>query len=325
MSDEDRQLITEDLFFHGVEWVPFLWRFSVLIILSTLLASLGLVEDSVAVIIGAMFVAPLMTPILAVAAALVLSDVRNLLASLFALTLGAGMAVGVAALITWAVLRDLTVAAELPNEVIGRTTPSLLDLGVAVAAGLAAGYVITHPRATSSLAGVSIAVALVPPLATVGITWAVGARTQAGGALLLFATNLVAIVLAAIVVLIASGFLPERPLSRSARAGFVLSLGLVVLVAVPLTIHTRDVVLDRSFGQTVAGQVSLWDPNAEIVSVLADVQPDGGATVDLNVATTSPVPSPAWRLAEALATASGRQVDLTVRVDVESPGAATSG
>ena len=80
-------------------------------------------------------------------------------------------------------------------EILSRTEPSLIDLAVAVAAGIAGGYVLTHPRANASLPGVAIAVALVPPLATVGVTWQLGALEEAQGALLLYATNMIAIVL----------------------------------------------------------------------------------------------------------------------------------
>jgi uncharacterized hydrophobic protein (TIGR00271 family) len=325
MTPEQLTAVTKEVFYDGSEWVPFLWRFSVLIVLSTLIATLGLVEDSVAVIIGAMLVAPLMTPILTVAAALALSDIRHLARGIGVLLYGIVLAVGVAWIVTRTLLRDLTVASDLPGEVLARTNPSLLDLGVAIAAGLAGGYVLTHPRAVSSAAGVAIAVALVPPLATVGISIAVSVADDARGAALLFATNLVAIVLAALAVMTASGFRPEDPTRRSSRAGLVVTGLLLVAVAVPLTLHTTDAIVDRAFGETVSAQVAVWDPNASIVAMTADVAIDGTGTVDLEVATTSPQPAAAWRLAEALAAASGREVEITVQVDVEELSAATSG
>jgi len=327
MSDEDRHAITDELFFEDRELAPFLWRFTVLMLLSTLIAALGLVANSVAVIIGAMLVAPLMTPILATAAALVLSNLRHLMMSIAVLLWGTVVAVATSMLVTWAGLQNLTAAAELPSEIIGRTQPSLVDLGVAVAAGLAAGYVLTHPRASSSLAGVAIAVALVPPLATVGITFQVDATEESQGALLLFATNLVAIVLSAIVVMLFSGFVPtdgRLKVSRSARTGLIVSLGLLAAIAVPLTFHTLDVLQDRRFGATVSNQVLAWDPNAEISLMTVDVDGEQ-ANVDLTVATTSPEVPPVWELADGIARDSGYVVDLEVRVDLEVKGAATSG
>jgi uncharacterized hydrophobic protein (TIGR00271 family) len=328
MSEEDRQAVVDELFFEEREFTPFLWRFTVLIVLSTLIATLGLVANSVAVIIGAMLVAPLMTPILATSAALVLSDARRLLVSVGVLILGTVLAILTAVVVTWAGLANLTTAAELPSEIVGRTQPSLLDLGVAVAAGLAAGYVLTHPRASSSLAGVAIAVALVPPLATVGITFQVGASEESQGALLLFATNLVAIVLSAIVVMALSGFVPADrrfSVSRSARVGLVVSLALLLVIAVPLTLHTLDVLRDRRFGGTVAGAVATWDPNAEISQMRADVSGDDRGTVDLVVATTSSELPPVWRLVEAIAIDTDYVVDLEIRINQEVKRAATSG
>lgn len=328
MTEEDRQAVLDELFFEGREFVPFLWRFVVLIVLSTLIATLGLVANSVAVIIGAMLVAPLMTPILATSAALVLSDPRRLLVSAAVLALGTLLAMLTAVAVTWAGLANLTTATELPSEIIGRTQPSLLDLGVAVAAGLAAGYVLTHPRASSSLAGVAIAVALVPPLATVGITFQVGARVESEGALLLFTTNLVAIVLSAIVVMVLSGFVPTNrrfSVSRSARIGLVVSLVLLVVIAVPLTLHTLDVLRDQRFGGDVASAVAEWDRNTEILELSADVSGTERGTVELVVATTSAEIPPVWRLVEAIAAESGYVVDLEIRIDQEVKRAATSG
>ncbi len=272
MTDEERRAVADQLFFEDAEFRPFLWRFTVLIFLSTMIATFGLVANSVAVIIGAMLIAPLMTPILATAAALVLSDLRRLVVSVAVLLWGTCIAILSAVLVTRAGLRNLTAAAELPPEILGRTQPSLVDLGVAVAAGVAAGYVLTHPRASSSLVGVAVAVALVPPLATVGITFQVGTTDEAEGALLLFATNLVAIVLSAIVVLVVSGYVPtdgRLKVHRSARIGLVVSMVLLAAIAVPLTLHTLDVLRDRQFGSDVARQVAAWDPNAQI-SQMAD-------------------------------------------------------
>jgi uncharacterized membrane protein len=95
-----------------------------------------------------------------------------------------------------------------------RTFPGLLDLGIAVTAGAAAGYILPRRSATSALPGVGIAVALVPPLAVVGITLEADARTESANALLLYGTNLAAIVFSAAVMLLLSGFRPHVRRSR---------------------------------------------------------------------------------------------------------------
>jgi len=328
MSEDERSLVTGELFWDPDNRGADLWRFFVLIILSTLLAAFGLAADSVAVIIGAMLVAPLMTPILATAAAILLADVRTLVVSIVTIAAGTVVAIGTAMAVTWVGLQNVTTTYSLPGEILGRTQPSLVDLGVAIAAGLAGGYVLTHPRASSSLPGVAIAVALVPPLATVGILFQIGAPSEARGAFLLFLTNLIAIVLSAIVVMLVSGFVPpELRLEgfRHAWIGLLVSGVLLVVVAVPLTIHTIGVVQDQRFAQTVTLEVATWDPNATIDELTADLQPGGRAEVELLVSTTSSGPQPSWRLADLISEATGRVVDVSVRYRLEVADASTSG
>ncbi len=166
---DERKRVLGELFFEGPEWRPFLSRFIVLTVLSTTLAAFGLIADSAAVVIGAMLIAPLMTPILATAASLVHGQVGRLAVSLLVLSGGTLLAIAAGWGVSWLAGATLT-AEELTPELLSRAAPSLLDLGVAIAAGLAAGYVITHSRAGSSLPGVAIAVALVPPLATAGVS-----------------------------------------------------------------------------------------------------------------------------------------------------------
>ena len=197
-----------------------------------------------------------------------------------------------------------------------------------MAAGLAGGYVVTHPRAGSSLPGVAIAVALVPPLATVGILIQLGEGDAARGAFLLFVTNLIAIVLSAIIVMLASGFVPREirlDAFRSARLGLVVSGLLLLAVAIPLTIHTVAVVQDQRFSQTVIAAIPEWDPNAAIEDMRADLLPGGRAELDLTVATTSSAPQPSWKLADLLSEQIGRIVDVRIRIRLEVEDAATSG
>jgi uncharacterized hydrophobic protein (TIGR00271 family) len=324
-DEDDRQEVLDELFFEGAEWSPFLARFGTLIVLSTTIAALGLIADSSAVVIGAMLVAPLMTPILAVAAAAVHGQTSRLGVSTAVLVGGTLAAIATGWLAGWAAPGTITVD-ELTAQLLARTEPSLLDLGVAVAAGLAGGYVLTHPRAGSSLPGVAIAVALVPPLATVGITWQIGAFEQSQGALLLYLTNFVAIVLSAMVMMLLSGFVPPdvRQIARGrVRAGLVVASVAVVAVAVPLTAHTVEVIADQRFNRQVLEAATTWDPAGRIVSVTADAGVDR-ATVDIVMA-SSQAARPAWRLAEALAQVTGTPVDVTVEYRLEQRDEATAG
>ena len=323
-TDEERTEVLDDLFPEDDRLVPYTKRFATLILLSTTIAAFGLIANSAAVVIGAMLVAPLMTPMLALAASLMYAQMKRFAGSLTLIVLGTAGAIAVGWIVARIAGGSLT-ETSLSSELLARTTPSLLDLGIAVAAGLAGGYVLTHKGAGSSLPGVAIAVALVPPLATVGVAWELGATDEAFGALLLYTTNLVAIVLSASIVIFASGFVPDYV--REAARGkiglrllpFVLAL---IAIALPLAAHTRAVVEDEAFVREVATAVAVWDPRATIVDVDAD-RNGGSATVSLTVATTAER-QPAWELAKAISDDLDVDLDLDVRYQQESTDAAST-
>ncbi len=183
--------------------------FVFLISLSTLIACLGLAENSAAVIIGAMLVAPLMTPIAGVGlgvahgnAFLTRVALRTALrgfATALVLAVLFGLAVRVASSFGWGhplVRQDPdSVQLVFDSEMTSRMHPRFYDLLIALASGTAAAYAMGRPSLFSALPGVAIAAALVPPVATSGIALAHRDAGSAGGALLLFAMNMVAIIL----------------------------------------------------------------------------------------------------------------------------------
>jgi uncharacterized hydrophobic protein (TIGR00271 family) len=166
--------------------------FMMMICLSTAIASLGLMQNSTAVVIGAMVVAPLMTPLIGAGLALVQGNTIFFRDSIKAMGFGIG-----AALLISLCLGFLVPMGELTPELLARGAPTIIDLGVAFLSGAAAAYAVARPSLLGALAGVAIAAALVPPLATVGISLAEGAWKISEGAAILFATNLVAIILGA--------------------------------------------------------------------------------------------------------------------------------
>ncbi len=181
--------------------------FFLLVILSCIIATQGLLVDSAAIIIGAMLVAPLMSPIIGLGLSSLTGDDRMLRDATAALIRGALMAILISFLIAW-INRylPLIVMQELPAEVLNRTKPSPIDLGVALAGGAAAAFALAMPHISAALPGVAIATALMPPLCTVGIGLAMGRMDVAGGAFLLFLTNTVSIAFAASIVFFALGF-----------------------------------------------------------------------------------------------------------------------
>lgn len=311
---EDARAAVAELFPAGPELVEYLLRFCSLIVLSASIAAFGLLADSAGVVIGAMLVAPLMTPILATAAATVQALNRQLLGSLLVIALGTALAILVGYLVS-ALAGNTVVGGDLPGEVEARTFPGLLDLGIAISAGAAAGYILPRRSATSALPGVGIAVALVPPLATVGITRQLGETEDSWNAFLLFVTNLAAIVFAASVMLLLAGFRPYQIVSRRVLFSRVLlTLSGVVVVAVPLSIHTRTTVEDGQLRGVVVDAVSAWESSVRIVGLQADVR-GGRAVVELLVAGPNP-PDDVWQLAERISSDFGKPVDLELQYSV---------
>ena len=175
-------------------------NYVVLTIASCLIATLGLVENSVAVIIGAMIVAPLIGPIQAFAFAALDGD--SLLVRRSLTTASAGALIAIA---TSAALGAVIAFPSYGSEVLGRTRPTLLDLAIAVAAGGIAGYAKIRPAIASTIAGTAIAVALMPPLCVVGLALAGAHWSWAEGAALLFGTNFLGIALACMAVYVLAG------------------------------------------------------------------------------------------------------------------------
>ena len=172
----------------------FNFDFGALISLSTLIAALGLVRDSGAVVIGAMLVAPLMTPLVAMGFALVQGNLKLIRSALRSVSWGFAIALLIGASIGL-MLRLFAPGLEISEQMADRGSPNFLDLVVALASGVAAAYAMGRPNLISALPGVAIAAALVPPIATSGLALTMEDLTLAGGASLLFFTNIVAIVL----------------------------------------------------------------------------------------------------------------------------------
>lgn len=224
-----------------------------LMILSTLLASTGLFLDSAPVIIGAMILAPMMAPIISLSMGIVRTDQGLIQTSLKTLLWGLLVALSCAAL--FALLMPLLV---ITPEMDSRLHPSLLDLVVALLSGMAGAYANAKEEVAKSLAGVAIAVALVPPLAVTGTGIGWMNPQMVWSASLLFLTNLVGIMLAASCTFLILGF---APVSR-ARKPLLLSIVLLIVIAIPLGLTFSHMVEKNNI------QLAL--------SALADEHPEDG-------------------------------------------------
>ncbi|WP_200980256.1 DUF389 domain-containing protein [Echinicola sp. 20G] len=216
----------------------------VLMVLSTLIATLGLFSDSSPVIIGAMILAPLMAPIISLSMGVLRQDKRLTLNSLK--TVGLGLLLGY---IFAVLLTRLTPLNILNEEITARIRPNLLDLGVAAVSGVAGAYAHSKKEIAKTLAGVAIAVALVPPLAVSGIGLGWGDWAVFSGALLLLVTNLAGMILAAALTFLLLGFSPFR----LARKGLVWSFFLVVGVSAPLALGFSEMVRENKLLKNLSG------------------------------------------------------------------------
>jgi uncharacterized hydrophobic protein (TIGR00271 family) len=199
-------------------------NYIVLVVASCLIATLGLLENSVAVIIGAMIIAPLIGPIQAFAYAGLDGDAVLLRKSLSAAAIGALLAIG----ISWAI--GIIVAfPSYGSEVTARTRPNVLDLAIAIAAGGVAGYARIRPSVANTVAGTAIAVALMPPLCVVGLLLGARSWNEAFGAVLLFGTNFLGIALACMIVYVISG-----RFQRHNRSTLIVTIVVAVALTFPL-------------------------------------------------------------------------------------------
>ena len=174
VTREDVPRIEDTLFYDGPSRRRSLERFVLLMFFATLIVTYGVIADSTATVIGAMLVAPLMTPVLAVAAAVVSGQRDRALHSLLVVFIGVALAIGLA-LVIGMVYRSGIISITTNSQIVSRTSPRLVDLWAALGAGAVGAFATCRKDIADSLPGAAIAIALVPPLAIVGLTLLQGA------------------------------------------------------------------------------------------------------------------------------------------------------
>ncbi len=261
LTGDDVRRITDGVYVGRRDPERDLSGFWVLLVLSAVIASAGVVSDSTAAVIGAMIVAPLMRPILGTACALVLSDRRELMRAL--LFVGGGALSVVVVGFVVGLLMQTDVVAATNNQVAGRVSPRLIDLLAAVATGLVGAFAVIRSDVSDTLPGVAIAISLVPPLAVVGLTLESGEPGQALGALLLFGTNVAAIISTGVALLLAAGIRQVaqeagEPVGRLRGRTLGVVAGSLVLVAVPLGIGSFQVARAQFVVSTAKPAADAW-------------------------------------------------------------------
>jgi uncharacterized hydrophobic protein (TIGR00271 family) len=259
------------VFFDGPEAPARYSRFWMLLVLSSIIASAGVVADSTAAVIGAMIVAPLLGPIQGTMLATVLGDRANLIRSLLLVVAGAAVAVAIGFAIGLTVTGDVVAATN--SQVAGRVSPRLIDLLAALGTGVVGSVALVRRDISDTLPGVAIAISLVPPLTVVGLTLEAGAVDEAFGALLLFVTNVVAIIATGIVVM---SFYGVNKLSAvgadavaaggsraaSLRKPAVLLISMLIIIGIPLSLTSVEIGAKSIIERAVIEVIDDWSGDA---------------------------------------------------------------
>lgn len=313
LAQDDIARMRSQLFFEGPDRGRRLSRFWLLLPLSAVIAAAGVVSDSTATVIGAMIVAPLMVPILGLVLAVVLGDRQNFARCLALLLAGAAAVVALAAILGLFV--PYPVVAATSSQVAARISPRIVDLVAALATGAVGSVALARSDISDTLPGVAIAISLVPPLAVVGLTLESGAPHEAVGALLLFVTNVIAILASGIVVmaLYRVGTPETARRSWSGHPFAYVMIGLLLFaVVVPLWVNSEH--YDRTSVRTTGVQAVAdhWAGSAGW-SVLGVSNLDNRVLVEA----TGPPPAPSLAdLRDQLDGAGLKAVDVRVRLVV---------
>jgi len=240
--------------------------FYLLIILSAIVTTFGLLLDSGAVIIGGMIIAPLLYPILAVGGGIVTGHRLLIKRAIFVSTKGILLAVLVSLLIT--LVSPLN---EPTREMLVRTRPTLIDLIIALASGAAGAYAVAVRERLVALTGVVVAAALVPPISIAGFGLATMRYDLVSGAVLLFLANLIAVVVATAVVFYLLGFSPGRTNEKKteAKRDFALSIVLFLSVFGLLTVFLVTSINDAGRSKAIEEEVRLFLKNYDSSTVVS--------------------------------------------------------
>jgi uncharacterized hydrophobic protein (TIGR00271 family) len=266
----------DKLFVEGPAAPRRLVNFFALLLFATVIATYGVLSDSTATVIGAMIVAPLMTPIMATAAAVVLGSVRRAGWAIALVIAGVVAVIATSYLLTW-VVPNVTISFTRNGEIASRIHPGLLALLTALGAGAAGAFITSRAEIADSMGGVAIAISLVPPLCVVGISLRYGQTGAAGGALLLFLTNFLAILLAGGLTLLAVGLGRLQVADehkRVRRRGFTVFVLAILLIALPLAYTSFSAVADAINTAKADVQIRAWLTGTGYSVVSVDVAND---------------------------------------------------
>ncbi|KRA23979.1 hypothetical protein ASD65_05750 [Microbacterium sp. Root61] len=275
--------------------------FLIMLTLAGMIAIAGVLTDSTATVIGAMIIAPLGTPILGIALGIVTGHLSLVLRSIMWVLIGLVIVIVLGLIFAVFVATPESLATN--SQVVGRTSPSLMDLVAALATGLAGGFAMCRKDLSAVLPGVAISISLVPPLGVVGVCAGQGQWEDAFGALVLFLSNVVALVIAGSIVFTMGGYARDPGSSPSAnrRRAYTVVTVLALIVAIPLAANSIVSVAFARWSVTVQQETVRWladVPGARVYNADWD-----GLSLTLNVTTEDGKLPPIDALQKQLSTA----------------------
>ncbi|KQO95818.1 TIGR00341 family protein [Leifsonia sp. Leaf264] len=232
--------------------------FLIMLTLAGTIAIAGVLSDSTATVIGAMIIAPLGTPILGIGLGIVTGHLGLVIRSITWVVVGLVIVVVLGLAFAIFVATPESLAAN--SQVVGRTSPSLMDLIAALATGLAGGFAMCRKDLSAVLPGVAIAISLVPPLGVVGVCIGQGLWEDAVGALLLFLSNVVALVIAGSVVFTLAGYAREPGSSPSAnrRRAYTVVTVLAAIITIPLALNSIASIATARWSVAIQEATQTW-------------------------------------------------------------------
>lgn len=301
----------EKLFIEGPLSARRLTNFFALLMMATFIATYGVLSGSTATVIGAMIVAPLMGPIMATTAAVVMGAYERAIRAMALVLIGVATVI-IFSFVLSLVVPDVTVSFTSNPEITSRINPGLYALLTALGSGVAGAFITSRAELADSIGGVAIAISLVPPLCVVGISVQQGQIDAALGALLLFTTNFLAILLAGGVTFWVVGLrrmVMTDSQRKIQRAGFALFIVGILVVAIPLSLTTYQSIVLAADNQKASNAVTSWlaDSNHQALSVRVN-----GQNVIVTVEGDGEL-KPTQLLANQIARSLGRPVVITLR------------
>ncbi|MDX2380265.1 MAG: DUF389 domain-containing protein [Acidimicrobiia bacterium] len=321
-TEEDRGVIYDQVYFEGPGAPRKLAGFVLLMVFASVISAMGVLTDSTAVVIGAMLIAPLINPMMGMGLALTMGWPNRLARSALIVLLGVTIAVGSGWLFAGGV--DLVIDIGTNSQIVSRASPTVGDLIIAVAAGAAGAYALSRREMSSSLPGVAVAIALVPPLSVIGITAHARAWEQMRGTTLLFLTNFVAIVLVGGIVFVLTGIAPIKRLAENqlrVRTSAAAITALAIIVIGALVFNGHQITSDALAANNVQRAVLEW--LGEDTEFLLESVTIEGEKVEVVLLGPGDPPSET-HLARAVEDALGHDIDVRLRWTVQQLRTASS-